>query len=148
MKSKKKLTITLSAIIFICIVYLFVRPYVFGRRFDSFIGSNSNKITRVYMINGSNGLNVSTTDRGKIEQIISLIDNRKYTKKLDQRDRDGFNYAMEFYVGDKKVLTLGNLGPDASVNGTRYYIDRPILVDDINSWFDSLPSVKYPQIAK
>lgn len=148
MKSEKKLIVTLSVIILICIVYLFVSPYVFGKRFNSFIGSNRNKITRVYMINGSNGLNVSTTDRSKIEQIISLVDNRKYTKKLDQQDRDGFNYAMEFYVGDKKVLAMGNLGTGTSVNGDRYYVDRQISVDDIKIWFDSLPAVKYPQIAK
>jgi preprotein translocase subunit SecY len=77
-KLKKKLIITLSAAVLIFIISLLVSPYVFEKRFDSFIGRNRNKITRVHMINGSNGLNVSTTDRSKIEKIISRVDNRKY----------------------------------------------------------------------
>lgn len=147
MKSKKKLIIILFVIVLIYIIYLFGSPYIWGRIFHSFLGDNRNKITRVYMINGSNGLNVSTTDKSKIEQIVSMVDNRKYTKRLDQQDREGFNYAMELYVGDKKVLTMINLGQGAIVNGTRYDVDKPISVEDIKSWFNSLPSVKYPRIA-
>lgn len=100
------------------------------------------------MINGSNGLNVSTTDRSKIEKIISIVDNRKYSKSFDQQQRKGFNYAMEFYVGDKKVLTMIGFGQGNSINGTRYNVDKPISVEDVKTWFDSLPSVKYPQRAK
>lgn len=142
MKLKKRLIITLSAVVLIFIISLLVSPYVLARRFDSFIGRNRNKITRVNMINGSNGLIVSTTDRSKIEKIISIVDNRKYSKNFDQQERNGFNYAMEFYVSDKKVLTMVSIGQGNIVNGTRYNVDKLISVEEVKTWFDSLPSVK------
>ena len=142
MKLKKKSSITVLVVVLIFVFCMFLRSYVFGRSFDSFLGNKINKITKVSMMNGNTGVKVSTTDKSEIKQLIGFIDNRKYTKSFNQRRKVGYNYSMILYVGDKEVLTMWNFGETPNINGDRFNLDKTISADDIKSWYDSQLTVK------
>ncbi|MDI6617722.1 MAG: hypothetical protein QME45_03465 [Clostridiales bacterium] len=143
---KPKLLIT-SVIAVLFITFLFARPYIFGKSFEDLAGTSSKNITEVFMRSGMNGDSVATTDKAKINEIVDLVDNRHYTKSKDQEPKTGYNYFYDFYVGDKKVLTITNAGSRIKANTTYCNVDKPIPLDGIKKWFNSLPVSKLPDEA-
>ncbi len=146
-KPKLKLLILISTIAILFVAFLFARPYIFGESFEGLIGTDSKNITEVFMRNGTNGNSVATTDKAKIREMINLVNNRHYTKSINQEVKSGYNYFYDFYVGDKKVLTIVGTGNRVNANTVNYYVNKPIPTDGIKKWFNSLPVSKWPDEA-
>jgi len=94
------------------------------------------------MRDGSNGNSVSTTDKAKIQEIVQLVENRHYTKAINQEARTGYSYFYDFYVGNKEVLRITGGGNNVEINSTYYNVDKPIQTNELKNWFNSLPITK------
>jgi uncharacterized protein (UPF0333 family) len=148
MKSKRKIIATFSLILLIGVVFLIGSQYVIGKNFDNLLKAKSENITKVFMRDGSNGNSVSTTDKAKIKELVQLLDNRHYTKAIDQELRTGYTYFYDFYIGNRKVLRITGSGNNVDINSAYYNIDKPIQTEGLKNWFNSLPVVKWPSEAK
>lgn len=146
MKSRRKIII-LSIILLLVVVFLIGSPYVIGKDFYGLLNTKSNDITKVFMRDGSNGNSVCTTDKAKILELDKILDNRHYTKAINQGDRAGYTYLYDFYVGNNKVLRITGSGNNVDINSTYYNIDKPIQTDLLKKWFNSLPVTKWSDTA-
>ena len=128
----------LVLLIFACVVaFLMIRSSIKSKDFTDFIGKDT-VISKVTMFSGSTGKNVSTTDKIKIKELVTILNNTHYRKSSNQQGVDGFSYSYTFYVGNKPVLGMSDSGWGVSVYGTRY--DTTIEIKDgIKSWYNSLP---------
>ncbi|MFT5871937.1 MAG: hypothetical protein ACI8WT_000861 [Clostridium sp.] len=138
-KNKHKFLILLVCIVFfVCvIVFLLIRSSINTKTFDDFIGKDT-VISKVTMFSGSSGESVSTTDKIKIKELVTILNNTHYRKSSNQQGLVGFSYSYTFYVGNKPVLGMSDSGLGVSVYGTRY--DTTIEIKDgIKSWYNSLP---------
>lgn len=111
-----------------------------AKSFDDFLGMDEANITKVLMTNGNNGSSVETTDKDKIKEIITLVnDDRDYKKSFNQAPRTGYSYHYDFYSGDKQIVRITGSGDNVKVNGTYYDVSKSISNDSLKKWFNSLP---------
>ena len=139
-KYKNKFLIVLVGILFlICVIaFLLIRYSINTKTFDDFIGKPNPNISKVVMFNGNNGKSVFTTDKMKIQQLVTLLKNRSYHKSSDQRDIVGFGYSYSFYVDNKDVLGIGDSGGGwVNIYGT-YYNTTIIPNNGLKTWYNSL----------
>jgi hypothetical protein len=94
------------------------------------------------MGNGNTGTNVTTNDKTKIKELITLVNDRYYRRSDDQQQRVGYNYFYTFYVGNKDVLTITCTGTSVYINGVWYVVSKEISSDKITDWFNSLTITK------
>ncbi|HZK72337.1 MAG TPA: hypothetical protein VFD03_12610, partial [Clostridia bacterium] len=131
-----------SSFILLLIIFLIGSPFIIGNNFDNLLKTNTYNITKVLMRDGSNGNSVSTTDKAKIQEIVQLVENRHYTKAINQEARTGYSYFYDFYVGNKEVLRITGGGNNVEINSTYYNVDKPIQTNELKNWFNSLPITK------
>lgn len=128
----------LLILIFACVVaFLMIRSNIRSKNFTDFIGKDA-VISKITMFSGSSGKSVSTTDKVKIKELVTILNSTHYRKSSNQQDVDGFSYSYTFYTGNKAVLSMSDSGWGVSVYGTHY--DRTIEIKDgIKAWYNSLP---------
>lgn len=138
---KKLLKIVIPILLLIGVFSFFlIRHYEYSpKSFDDLLGTDEANITKVLMRNGSYGSYVETTDREKIKEIINLVNNRYYKKSSNQEPRDGYSYYYDFYSGDQQIIRITGDGDNVDVNSTYYNISKPISIDSLTNWFNSLP---------
>lgn len=100
------------------------------------------------MRKGKDGSSVATTDKAKIGELINILNNKTYRISLRQSQRVGYSYFYDFYKGGRKVLSITGDGSNININGICYSVCKPVSVDNIQDWFDSLPAVKWPDSAE
>lgn len=144
----KSIIIALSILIILGILFLIISPYIIGISSHNLLKMDGTNISKVFMRSGKTGNSVSTTDKIKIKGIFHLIDNRQYTKSLDQEPRAGYTYFYDFYAGNKKVLRITGSGSCVGINGTRYNSDKEISTAGLDKWFNSFPITKWPNSAR
>lgn len=134
----KKRTMIAGLVFFVCVMsFLLIRGSMNTKTFDDFIGKQNPYISKIVMFNGSNGKMVSTMDKNKIQKLVKLLKNRSYHKASDQQLRTGFSYSYKFYVGNKEVLDICDLGGMVNVYGT-YYNSTIVPNDGIKNFYNSL----------
>ena len=136
--NKKKVKIAVPIFIIACVILFYFIQYS-NKSFTELLGTDELNITKVSMLNGSNGNIVETTDKVKIEELINLLDNRDYKKSFEQNSRVGYSYYYDFYVGDKHILRMTGCGNDIQINRSYYHTNKEISVDSLSKWFNSLP---------
>ncbi|WP_242846019.1 hypothetical protein [Clostridium novyi] len=78
-RKNKLLLIIGVGVLALVIIYLISNNMKY-KKFSDFIDNNEQKISRVEMIDGSNGKTVVSTDKGKIKELINLLNNQRYKK--------------------------------------------------------------------
>ena len=132
-----KRLIVLVLLIFVCvIIFPMIRSSIKTKNFTDFIGKDT-VISKVTMFSVSSGKSVSTTDKIKIKELVTMLNNTHYRKSSNQQGVDGFSYSYIFYVGNKSVLGMSDSGWGVSIYGTRYDTNIEIK-DGIKSWYNSL----------
>jgi hypothetical protein len=139
----KSLIIVLAILFFVCIIsFLIVRNRTIPKSFEDLLGTNDTKISNILLGNGNSGTNVTTNDKTKIKELITLVNNRYYRRSDDQRKMVGYNYFYTFYVGNKDVLTITYTGTKVYINRVWYEVNKEISSDKITDWFNSLTITK------
>jgi hypothetical protein len=139
----KSLIIVLAILFFVCIIsFLIVRNRTIPKSFEDLLGTNDTNISKILMGNGNSGTNVTTNDKTKIKELITLVNNRYYRRSDDQRKMVGYNYFYTFYVGNKDVLTITYTGTKVYINRVWYDVNKEISSDKITDWFNSLTITK------
>jgi hypothetical protein len=134
-----KVVISVLLIISIISVCLF-RYYEYSpKSFHDLLGTNESNITKVIMGDGNTGNFVETTDKYKIKELIDLVNDRYYKKSSNQEKRTGYSYYYDFYSGDKQIGSITGHGDNVYVNRAYYNVSKPISVDTLTKWFNSLP---------
>lgn len=145
-KMKYKLLIIIGVVFFIFISsFLIIRNSRNSRKpksFSYFIGTKGPNISKIFMRNGSDGKYVSTTDKTKIKELLTLLNNTQYIKAADQIGANGFSYSYIFYVGNRSVLEIvdrGSVisGSVISINGKRYNVIKGYK-NGVKNWYNSL----------
>lgn len=141
---KKVLIVVIVALLLIGVIsFCLIKHFEYApKSFTNLLGTNEANITKVLMLNGSNGNEVVTNDKEKIKEIINLVNDRNYTKSSNQEDRTGYSYYYEFYSGDEVKVRITGGGDNVKVNDTYYDVSKPISSASLANWFDSL-SVSY-----
>lgn len=135
-RKNKSLLIIGLGVLTLVIIYL-ISNNMKCKRFSDFIGNNEQKISKVEMVNGSNGKTVVSTDKAKIQELITLLNNERYKKSSDQHEIVGYNFGLTFYADNKKVLQITSIGDRANVNGVYYNVTTGKL-DKLGKWYKSL----------
>lgn len=97
---------------------------------------NTSAITKLYMLNGKNGENRTTSDVAKISEFVTLLNSLKYAKEGNQNPRSGYLYYVDLYEGGQKMHRITFAG-DAEFDTTYYSLSRNIDAD-LNDFFQSL----------
>jgi len=138
---KKLLWVGLPVILIICVV-AFIQIQYPRKTFDDLLGTNEANITKVLMRSGVTGHGVETADKGKIKELINLVNNRYYRKAFKQEFGTGYMYYYDFYSGDKVILRITGNGNVVYINDTRYNVSKEISLDLLNNWYASLSNKK------
>ncbi|MGH4137770.1 hypothetical protein [Clostridium sp.] len=143
----KFLIVLVGVASFVCVIaFLLIRNNMNTKTFDDFIGKPNPNISKMGMFDWNTGKSVSTTDKIKIQEIVTLLKNRNYHKVADQRTMvNGGNYSYEFYVDNKVVLGIGDHGDVVNIYGTNYKTTI-IPNDGLKNWYNSL--IASPTVAK
>lgn len=78
-----------------------------------------------------------TTDKSKIKELLTILNNTQYRRASNQEGRDGFSYSYNFYVGDKLIMGMWDTGYMANVYDT-FYETTIEPRDGIENWYNSL----------
>ncbi len=135
-RKNKLLLIIGLGVLTLVIIYLISNNMKY-KKFSDFIDNNEQKISRVEMIDGSNGKTVVSTDKEKIKELINLLNNERYKKSSDQHEIVGYSFAVTFYVDNKNVLQIISTGDRVNVNGVYYNVTTGKL-DKLGKWYKSL----------
>lgn len=141
-KYKPLIGIGIGLVFFICITSFFIfRSNIDSKNFNDFIDKDTN-ISKIMMMSGNTGKSMSTINKIKIKELVRILNNTHYSKSSSQINRIGFSYSYTFYVGDKPVLHMFNIGNTVSEHNT-YYDTTIETRDGIKSWYNSLPLQGY-----
>lgn len=135
----KFLIVLVGVVSFVCVIaFLLIRRSMNTKTFDDFIGKPNPNISKVEMFDGSTGKSVSTTDKIKIQELVTLLKNRNYHKAANQGGMDGCGgYYYKFYVDNKEVLGIGDHGEAVNIYETNY-MTTIIPNDGRKNWYSSL----------
>lgn len=134
---RKQFRITGLALLFICII-LFVANQFKNKSFDELLGTKEENITKVVMVNGEDGRFASTKDKKKIKELINLLNNKHYSKSINQISRDGYSFWYDFYAGNEVIARITGDGSNVKINKSYYHVSKEISLDLLNEWFNSL----------
>lgn len=126
-------------ILLLIILALWLYSQYTSKSFEELLGTKADKITRILMRSGDNGFYVNTTDLQKIEEFLQLVQEKGYKKSFDQRTRGGYSYYYDFYHNEEKLMRMCGHGDYIQINTTYYDVSEEILLEDLRSWFQSLP---------
>ena len=135
----------LKILLILLIVFIGIQIFTKPKNFSKTIGTDEKNITKIVLKSGSNGNHVVITDNSKIQQFISLINGRYYSRSLDQlSNRGGWWYNAEIYRGSILLVSMNYKGGNlVYVNGTHYNVDKVISMPDMDILFNSLPLIKF-----
>jgi hypothetical protein len=140
MKSKRKsIIIGIILILLLIILVLWLQSHYSRKSFDELLGTKAGNITRIVMRSGDTGQAVSTTDKQKIAELLSLLEDNEYSKSFDQSRKTGFSYVYYFFQGETQILSMLGHGDYIQLNDTYYDVSKEILLEDLSHWFESLP---------
>ncbi len=146
---KKLLWIVISLLLIAAIsVLLFFQIKYPKKTFSELLGTDEANITRVLMRKGSDMSSVETTDKGKIKEIINMLNDRYYKKSFNQEPRTGYIYGYIFYSGNNETLTMVCSGNNIHIynkentRGSYYNAVKEISIDWGDRWFNSLSDKK------
>ena len=142
MKIKSLRPILLIILLICCISFFIVKYSAKKKSFDDLLGTNSTNITSVFMRDGSNGNSVATNDKGKIKEIISLVNDRYYKKSINQEPRSGYNYFYDFVLEGKNSIRITGSGSNVDIDGIYYDVSKEISEEGLRNWFNSLQVTK------
>jgi len=134
----KKRIVFAGIAFFVCVIsFLLIRSSMNTKTFDDFIGKPNQNISKITMMDGDTGKSVSTTDKAKIKELITLLKSRRYHKVSKQEGKVGFSYSYNFYVDNKAILGISDCGGEVSIYGTRY--SATIVPNNgLETWYNSL----------
>ena len=147
---KKKLLLIVIPLLLIAAisVLLFFQIKYPKKTFSELLGTDEPNITRVLMRKGSDMSSVETTDKGKIKEIINMLNDRYYKKSFNQEPRTGYIYGYIFYSGNNETLTMVCSGNNIHIynkentRGSYYNAVKEISIDWSDNWFNSLSNKK------
>jgi len=125
-------------------VLLFIQIKYPKKTFSELLGTDEANVTKVLMRKGFDMSSVETTDKGKIKEIINMLNDRYYKKSLNQDPRTGYIYAYTFYSGNNETLTMVCSGNNIHIynkentRGAYYNAVKEIPIDWSDNWFNSL----------
>jgi len=138
---KKLLWVGLPVILIICAV-AFIQIQYPRKTFDDLLGTNEANITKVLMRKGFDMSSVETTDKGKIKELINMLNDRYYRKAFNQELISGYTYYYGFYSGNKAILRITGSGNAVYANDTYCNVSKEISLDLLDNWFNSLSGKK------
>ena len=143
---KRKLLYVIIPIFLIICGIIFYKIQYHSMSFEQLLGTNETNVTKVLMRSGVNGKSVETENRGKIRELINLLNDRHYRKAFNQDIGTGYIYYYDFYSGDKIVLRITGTGNNVHIYNKKRTIDayydmsKEITVDSLDNWFNSIDS--------
>ena len=95
---------------------------------EEFYGKDLNDVSKIRIVDGSTGNEVTTTDIEKIKDFIIEIKSIKFVPEDNQEKRDGFRYSVIFFENDEQTFQFG----PTQINGNYYHTEPDIhpIVDD------------------
>ncbi len=140
---KKLLWIVIPLILIVAIsVLLFIQINYPKKTFSELLGTDEARVTKVLMRKGFDMSSVETTDKGKIKELINILNDKYYRKSFNQELISGYTYFYDFYSGDKAILRITGSGNTVCVNDTYCNVSKEISLDLLNNWFNSLSPKK------
>ncbi|WP_172370594.1 hypothetical protein [Sporosarcina jiandibaonis] len=92
------------------------------KTFEEFCENDLNDVSKIGIVDGSTGYEVTTTDYEKIQGFIGEIKNIKFIPDDDQGKRDGFRYSITFFEDDDRTFQFS----ETYLNGNYYHTDPDI----------------------
>lgn len=138
-KNKHKFLIAVAGVVFfVCVItFLFIKSSMNTKTFDDFIGNTNPDISKITMMDGGTGRSVFTTDKSKIKELLTILNNTQYRRASNQEGRSGFSYSYNFYVGDKLIMGMWDTGYMVNIYDT-YYETTIEPRDGIKNWYNSI----------
>ena len=98
------------------------------KTFEGFYEKDLNDVSKIGIVDGSTGYEVTTTDNEKIQDFINEIKSIKFVPDDNQEMRDGFRYSITFFENDEQTFQFGT----TQINGNYYHTEPDIhpIVDD------------------
>lgn len=135
---RKRIIIGGILLLLLIVLVLWLQSHYTRNSFEELLGTKVENITRIVMQSGDTGQSVNTTDKQKIADFLSLVEDNVYSKSFDQSKRTGFSYSYYFYQGEIQLLSMLGHGDYIQINDTYYDVSKAISYEDLNQWFESL----------
>ncbi len=78
-------------------------------------------VTKISIINGLSGDSSDIKDGKEITNLINCVSGFPFTEMEEQKDRNGYLYAIDFYEGGQRISTITIVGDGiVQINGVYY----------------------------
>ena len=103
------------------------------KTFEEFYEKDLNDVSKIEIVDGSTGNEVTTTDNEKIQGFIDEIRNAEFIPDDNQEKRDGFRYSVTFFENDERIFQFGT----TQINGS-YYHTEPDIHPIVDNFFTTI----------
>ena len=100
---------------------------------EEFYGKDLNDVSKIGIVDGSTGYEVTTTDIEKIQDFIDEIKSVKFVPDDNQEKRDGFRYSVTFFENDEQTFQFG----PTQISGN-YYHTEPDIHPIVDGFFTTI----------